>query len=127
LAGTDHAKSRRNTETLLSSSDDDVDSPVIEADLLGGYGADAVENDLFGAAKVRGCRATTPFPIMANKLTKVSGETALTVSPIILALERTPVEVSTGNGGNTVKHVTGLESESGTHHESTSTLCTCPF
>jgi hypothetical protein len=55
LAGTDHAKSRRNTETLLSSSDDDVDSPVIEADLLGGYGADTVENDLCGAAKVS-CR-----------------------------------------------------------------------
>jgi hypothetical protein len=54
---------------------------------------------------------------MGNKLTKVSGETALTVSPIILALERTPVEVSTGNGGNAVKHVTGLESLSGTHHE----------
>lgn len=40
-----HAETRRRAQTLLRGRDDDVETPVVEPDLLGSDRADSVEDD----------------------------------------------------------------------------------
>lgn len=81
-------------QLTLCSTDDDVDSPIVEPDLFRSDRADAIQDHLPGQIAYQ--RKSIDH---MRKLTRVSGLTSLTVSAIILGSESTPVEVSTVSKG----------------------------